>query len=205
MRKMLIATTNPAKLEEIKFFLKDLPLKFVSLQELGINASFEETGKTFAENAQAKASFFSKKSGLPTLADDGGIEIDILNGEPGIKSRRWLDGKTDASDDELINHTLKRLKGVSGSRRRARFRAVLALAIPGDKIYLSEGIVEGIVAQKPISKRKEGYPYRSLFYLPQIKKYYLEDELSEEESKKYNHRGKALQKLKRIIKEKVIK
>lgn len=199
MKKLLIATKNPAKLEEFKMFLKDLPLKVVGLTDLNISDSFEETGKTFAENAKAKALFFSKKTGLPTLGDDGGIEIEYLGGEPGVKSRRWLDGKTDAKDEELINYTLDRLKGVPVSKRQAHFRAVLALAIPGDDIYLSEGVIKGVIAEKPLFKRKAGYPYRSLFYLPQIKKYYFEDELSKKEERLYNHRYKAIQKLIPII------
>lgn len=199
MKKLLVATRNPAKMAEFKMFLKDLPLEVVSLADLGINDQFEETGSTFEENAKAKALFFSKKTGLPTLADDGGIEIEILGGEPGVKSRRWLDGKTDAADEDLINHTLKRMEGVPASKRQAQFRAVLALVIPGDKTYVSEGVIKGIIAEKPLVKRKEGYPYRSLFYLPQIKKYYFEDEMSKEEERLYNHRYKAIQKLKPII------
>ena len=204
MKKLLIATQNPAKLEEFKMFLRDLPIEVVGLADLGISDQFEETGSTFEENAKAKALFFVKKSGLPTLADDGGIEIGILGGEPGIKSRRWLDGKTDAQDEELINYTLKRLEGVSPSKRKAQFRAVLALAIPGGGIYFSEGVIKGVIAEKPLIKRKEGYPYRSLFYLPQIKKYYFEDELSKEEERLYNHRYKAVQKLIPIIRKKLI-
>lgn len=180
-------------------FLKDLPLEVVSLADLKISDSFEETGKTFAENAKAKALFFCQKTGLPTLGDDGGIEIEYLGGEPGVKSRRWLDGKTDAQDEELINYTLKQLEGAPLSKRQAQFRVVLALAIPGGQIYGSEGVIKGIIAEKPLIKRKEGYPYRSLFYLPQIKKYYFEDELSKEEERLYNHRYKAVQKLIPII------
>lgn len=203
MKKLLVATKNPAKLEEFKMFLKDFPLKVVGLADLGINDSFEEIGKTFAENAKAKALFYSKKTGLPTLADDGGIEIEALDGEPGIKSRRWIDGKTDAKDEDLIKYALARLKNVPLSKRQARFRAVLALAIPGGKIYLSEGVIKGVIAEKPLIKRKEGYPYRSLFYLPQIEKYYFEDELTDKETQKFNHRAKALKKLRKVIQSKL--
>ncbi len=199
MKKLLIATKNPAKLSEIKSFLKELPLKFLSLKDLNIDDSFEENGQTFEENAKGKALFFAEKTGLPTLADDGGIEIAALGGEPGIKSRRWLDGKTDTNDEDLINYTLERLKNVPPNKRQAQFRAVLALALPDGRIFTSEGMIKGIISQNPISKRLNGYPYRSLFYLPKIKKYYLESELTEEEQRLYNHRYKALQKLKPII------
>lgn len=200
MKKLLIATRNPAKLGEFKLFLKDLPIKVVGLADLKISDSFEETGKTFAENAKAKALFFSKKTGWPTLADDGGIEIKALGGEPGVKSRRWIDGQTDASDEELIAYTLHRLKNVPQNKRQAQFRAVLALVLPNGQIYTSEGVVRGIIHQSPNPKRMEGYPYRSLFYLPQIKKYYLENELSQDEQRLYNHRYKAVQRLIPIIK-----
>lgn len=199
MEKLLIATKNPAKFAEISRFLKGLPLELVSFEDLGISGFFEETGKTFTANAKAKAVFFAQKSGLPTLADDGGIEIKALGGEPGIKSRRWVDGKTEATDEELINYTLKKLAGLPPAKRQAQFRAVLALAIPGGGVYTAEGVVKGVIAKRPHLKRMAGYPYRSIFYLPQIKKYYLEDELTEEETQKYNHRAKALKKFRKII------
>lgn len=205
MRQLLIATRNSGKLSELRSFLSDLPLKIVSLADLKIQEKTKETGKTYEENAVKKARFYARKSGLPTIADDGGIEIRALGGEPGIKSRRWVDGKAEASDEELISYTLKRLKNIPPRYRQAQFRAVLALAIPGNGVYTSEGIVKGIIAQKPIVKRKRGYPYRSLFYLPPIKKYYLEDELTPKETQKYNHRAKAIKRLKKIIQEKVLK
>lgn len=203
MIKILLATKNPAKFAEIKSFLKDLPIELVSLADLNIADFFEEVGRTFEENAKAKALFFSQKTGLPTLADDGGIEIEALGGEPGIKSRRWLDGKTEATDEELINYTLERLKNVPPSKRQAQFRAVLAFVLPSGETYISEGVIRGIIKQSPNSKRVEGYPYRSLFYLPKLKKYYLKDELSKKEEKLYNHRYKALKKLKKIIRSKL--
>ena len=87
-KKLLIATNNPGKLKEYKKLLKDLPLKIVSLKNLGIKNKVDENAKTFEENAVKKAEFYSQLTGLPTLSDDGGLEIDYLNGEPGVKSRR---------------------------------------------------------------------------------------------------------------------
>ena len=89
MKKLLIATKNKGKLKEISQFLSDLPIKTLSLSDIGIYDNFEEKGKTYKENSQQKAIFYAKKSGLPAIADDGGIEIDALNGAPGVKSRRW--------------------------------------------------------------------------------------------------------------------
>ena len=90
MKKILIATSNKGKLNEFKAFLSSLRVEIVSLSDLKIDQSFEESGKTYKENSQAKAKYFVKKSGLPTIADDGGIEIDYLNGAPGIKSRKYF-------------------------------------------------------------------------------------------------------------------
>lgn len=204
MKKLLIATTNPGKLAEIKYFLKDLPLKLLSLTDLKIKEKVEENGLTFEENAKKKAIFYAQISSLPTIADDGGLEIDYLKGEPGIESRRWINGN-EASDEDLINYALAGLKGVPVKKRGAQLRAVLALAIPGGKVFTSEGKVGGIIAEKPISSRTPGYPFRSLLYIPEIGKYYHHNDLTTEENERYNHRGKALRKLKRIIKEKVLR
>lgn len=203
MKALLIATRNRGKLKEIKYFLSDLPLKIVSLKDLKIMTKVTEDGKTFEENAIKKAKFYAKKTGLPTIADDGGVEIDILGGEPGIKSRRWIGGKK-TSDEELISYTLKRLKGVPVKRRGAQLRAVLALAFPNGQIFTSEGKIRGIIAQKPSQFRLPGYPFRSLLFIPKLGKYYNYYELTPKEERQYNHRGKAIEKLKKIIKERML-
>src|SRR3989344_6979104 len=105
MKKLLIATKNQGKLKEISDFLSDLPLQTVSLSDIGIEDDFEESGKTYKENSQNKAIFYAKKSGLPALSDDGGIEIDAFGGAPGIKSKRWV-GK-DSTDEKIIEHMKK--------------------------------------------------------------------------------------------------
>ena len=203
MQKLLIATTNPGKLEEIKKCLSNLPLQLLSLVDLGIKDKVEEDGKNFIENAIKKAEFYGEISGLPTIADDGGLEIDILNGEPGVKSRRWING-IDASDEDLINYTLKKLKGVLPDKRGAQLRTVIALVLANGKVYISEGMVRGIIAEKPHPGRTEGFPFRSLLFLPEIGKFYHKDDLTSEENLKYNHRVKALQKFKRIIAESLL-
>ena len=138
MKKLLVATSNPAKFKEIKYFLSDLPLKIVSLKDLKVKERVEEDKDTFEENAIKKALFYAKKSNLPTIADDGGLEIDVLGGEPGVKSRRWIGGK-EASDEKLIDYTLRKLKGVPSEKRGAQLRAVLALAFPDGQVFTSEG------------------------------------------------------------------
>lgn len=198
MRKLLIATTNPGKLKEISNFLSDLPLEIVSLSDVDIKEDIEEVGKTYKENSQMKALFYSKKSGLPAIADDGGLEISALDGAPGIKSRRWLGKKS--TEQDIIKHMLKVADELPKNNRRAFFKTVISFALPSGKVWSVSGEVEGIIAPKPYLKTLKGYPYRSFFYLPQIKKYYHEDQLTSEEEKEYNHRYKALQKLRPIIK-----
>ena len=196
MTKLLIATTNPAKFKEYKELLKNLPLKLVSLKDLGIKNKVNESGKTFEENAIKKAKFYSKLTNLPTLADDGGLEIDYLKGEPGIKSHRWPGRK--ATDQELIDYTLKKLKGVPWRKRGAQFRVILALAIPGKKVLTFEGKKRGITLTKSRGKIIPGYPYRSIFYLPKYGKSF--NQLSFKEEIKIGHRKKPIKKLIPILK-----
>jgi XTP/dITP diphosphohydrolase len=117
MKKLLVATSNPGKLKEIKFFLKDMPIAIISLPEVGISADAPEDAPTFKENAILKATYYTRKSGIPTLADDGGLEIDALNGEPGVHSHRWISGDKDDDDEELIVYTIRRLQGVPFEKR----------------------------------------------------------------------------------------
>jgi len=198
MKKLLIATKNQGKLKEISDFLSDLPLQTVSLSDVGIGDEFEEKGTTYKENSQNKAIFYARKSGFPTIADDGGIEINALNGAPGIKSRRWLGHE--ASDEELVEHMKKIARELPKNNRKAYFKTIVSFALPSGKIWSSFGEVEGEISQKPHLKFLRGYPYRSFFYLPKIKKFYHESDLSNEEEKLYNHRYKAIQKLIPIIK-----
>lgn len=200
---MLIATTNPGKLAEIRYFLADLPVKLIGLADKGISAIVRETGKTFAENAILKAKFYAKKTGLPTLADDGGLEINALRGEPGVKSHRWLSGDRDNSDEELISYALKRLEKVPLGKRGAQMRVALALVFPDRQVYTSEAKIRGIIPLLPSRHRTKGYPYRSLLFLPRLNKFYNQDELTPAENDRYNHRKQALEKLKPIIRQKL--
>lgn len=198
MKKLLIATTNPAKLAELKKFLSDLPFETLSLSDVGITESVEETGKTLEENAILKARFYAKKSGLLTLADDGGFEIDALGGAPGVKSRRWIHGDLESSDEELINYAISKLKGVPMEKRGAQLHLVLALATPGKgKVYTSEDSVRGFIPLKLSTKREKGFPYRSLLFFPKFGKFY--GELTPKEHEELNHRKKALEKLRPIL------
>lgn len=201
MEKLLIATTNPGKLNEYKEMLKDLPLELLSLKDVGVEKKAEEDGKNLEENAIKKAEFYSQLTGLITLSDDAGLEIDYLNGEPGVNSHRWLG--YEGSDEELIEAILKKMKGVPQEKRGAQLRVVIALAIPGKGVMTSEGKIRGIILTKPQKEIIPGYPYHSILYLPSYKKTF--NQLSPEEELEINHRRKAIKQIIKFLKsEKII-
>ena len=197
MKKILIATHNQGKLREIASFLKDLSLEIVSLNDIGIKDDIEETGHTYKENSQMKALFYAKKSNLPSISDDGGLEISALGGAPGLTSKRWV-GK-DSTDEKIIEHMKKIAKELPDNNRKAFFKVVLSLALPNGKVFSVTGEVEGIIAKEPKAQRVKGFPYRHFFYLPKIQKYYQNEELTNDEQRMYNHRYKAIMKLEPII------
>lgn len=198
MQKLLIATHNPAKLNELSELFADLPVELVSLSDIGISEDIEESGKTYEENSQQKALFYAEKSGLPAISDDGGIEIAALDYAPGVHSKRWLgEGKT---EEELIAHMQKVATELPDNKRTAYFKVVLSFALPDGKVWSVMGEIKGIVAKKPFIQQRKGYPYRSFFFLPELDKYYFESELTPEEQKKYNHRVIAVEKLKPLLK-----
>jgi len=188
---ILIGTHNPGKLREYKILLKEYK-NILSLNDLGVEKDIKESGKTYEENAIKKAVFYSKLTGLPVLADDGGLEIDILGGEPGLKSRRWPGYK--ASDEELIGLALEKLKGVPREKRTACFVVVVALAFSENKVFTARGEKQGIILEKPQGKMISGYPFRSIFYLPKQDKTF--NQLSIEQEAETGHRKKPLALLK---------
>lgn len=202
--KLFIATTNSAKFSEIKYFLRELPLKFLSPQDLGIKEEPIEHGKTYKENAIIKAEFYLKQANLPVIADDGGIEIDFLHQQPGVQSKRWIDKSRTPSDLELIKYTLQKMKGVPFSQRGAVLKTVIAFGLPNGLIITRSSKIRGFIAEKPDVCLTKGYPYRALFYLPKIDKYYNKNSLSSAEYRKYCQRGKAIVKLIAFIKKYII-
>lgn len=200
--KLLIATTNKGKLGEFKSFLSDLPLELVSLTDIGIDADYAEEGSTYAENSEGKARFYSELSGLPALSDDGGIEIDALNGAPGIHTKRWFGD--DLSDEEMIREIKKVANRLPDNNRGAHFRTVITVVFPDGSFIQETGQVDGVIAREPLVKINKGYPYRSFFFLPEIGKYYHEADLSPVEEKLYNHRYKAVQKLKPQLLQRIV-
>lgn len=161
--RLVLGTTNQGKIKEYTWIFGGYnSFELVKPEELGIDEKPKEIGNTFEENALIKAQFYCKKSRLPSLSDDGGIEIDALGGGPGVKSRRWL-GR-ECSDEELINHCLAQMKDVPHGKRGAQFRDVAILAFPDGRIFKGEGMQQGYIATKVIKEFIPGFPFRSLFF-----------------------------------------
>lgn len=189
--QLLIATHNPAKTNEYKQYLADLPLEIVSLNDLKIKEEAVEDAPTFEENAKNKALFYHQLTGLSVLADDSGLTVDALNGEPGVKSRRWKGYKM--TDEEMLQSVMEAMKDVPDKQRTCHLVAIIALALPDGEVKTTWAQIGGIVAQKPTNKRLEGFPYRSFFWLPQFNKFYID--LTDAEHEQINHRKFALLKL----------
>jgi XTP/dITP diphosphohydrolase len=195
MKDLLLATSNQAKVAEISYYLRDVPVRLLTLKDVGITAKAPENEPTFKANAKAKAKFYLTQSGLPSLADDGGIEIDALGGLPGVLSHRWVSKDHDDDDQTLITYLFEQMKGVPPKNRGAQMRVVLALLLPDGQEYIAEGKVRGVVSEKVSPNLTPGFPYRSVLFLPELGKFYDHTELSEEENERYNHRRFALMRI----------
>lgn len=193
MDKIVFATNNEGKVKEIKEILKDFPIEVVSMKEMGITADIEENGATFEENSFIKARALVKLTGLPALADDSGLEVDYLNGEPGIYSARYLGRDTDY--DYKNNYIIDKLSGAKGEERSARFVCVISLVLPDGREFVERGVVEGLIGYE--QKGENGFGYDPIFYLPEYGK--TSAELPPEEKNRISHRGKALTAMKKLI------
>ncbi len=183
--RLLIATHNRGKLVEYEELLAGLPFELATLNDAGIVEDVPENGATFAENARIKALAYAPQSGLLTLADDSGLEVDALGGDPGIYSKRYAgDG---ASDPERIALLLKKLQGVPEGKRTARFRCVIAIARPNGDLWQTEGTCEGEIAFSP--RGTHGFGYDPIFYFPALGKTMAE--LPPAEKNKLSHRARA--------------
>lgn len=192
MKKIVIATSNPHKLLEVKEILKDLPYEFVGLNEFPDIPEIEETGKTLLENSLLKARTVHKITGLPTMADDTGLEVNCLNGAPGVKSARYA-GENATYQDNL-NKLLKDLEGVPLAERQAQFRTVISF-INNEREHWVEGLVKGIIIDE--LRGESGFGYDPIFYIPDLKKTFAE--LSMEQKNKISHRGLALEKFRILL------
>lgn len=186
--KLLLGTNNKAKVREYRSLLPDLDYEIVTLAEQGISIAVEEAGESMEENARLKATVIAEKSRLLTLADDSGLEVDALGGEPGRLSARYAG--QNATDEELVNYLLQRLDGVPWESRTARFRCIIALATPGEKVELCSGECPGFITFEPHGEH--GFGYDPIFYLPDMNKTMAE--LPLEQKNKISHRGQAARK-----------
>jgi XTP/dITP diphosphohydrolase len=162
MRTLLVATHNQGKIREYRSLLADLPLTVTWLDQEGVTFEVAETGSTFVENACLKAEQYANLTGLWTWADDSGLEVDALGGEPGVYSARY--GGPGLTDRDRYLRLLAALADLPSAPRTARFRCVVAIAAPGGPIYTVEGTVEGEIIDTP--RGESGFGYDPIFYLP---------------------------------------
>lgn len=193
--ELLIATKNPGKFEEISEALAAVPVKLLSLADLGIEEDVEETGETHGDNATLKARYFFKKTKIPTLSEDSGIYVDAFPGELGVQTRRW-EGLHKASDAEWIEYFLKKMKKLLPEKREARFECHAALILD-EKSYeqpiLFSGETRGIITQKLEAPLRAGIPISSCFRPDGFGKVYAA--LTPGEKNRVSHRGKAMRKV----------
>ncbi|MCS7010124.1 MAG: RdgB/HAM1 family non-canonical purine NTP pyrophosphatase [Anaerolineales bacterium] len=192
MKKLLIASNNRGKLVEILALLGDLGLELITPADLGLTIDVLEDGQTYAENAAKKAQAFLEASGLPTLADDSGLEVDALGGRPGLHSNRF--GPQPSTEASRRRYLLEMLQD-KPRPWTARFRALIAIAVPGRPMQFTEGVCEGEII--PEERGQGGFGYDPLFYLPALGKTMAE--LSLEEKNRLSHRARALMQARPIL------
>jgi len=185
MSKILLATNNQGKVHEYRSLLHDLPFQLVTLAEAGITTEVDEVGKNLEENARLKAIALAAESQLLALADDSGLEVDALGGEPGRFSARYAG--EGASDGDRINYLLSRLKEIPWPKRTARFRCVITLAIPDGDVAVCSGECHGLITFEP--RGELGFGYDPIFYFPELDKTMAE--LPLEIKNQVSHRGQA--------------
>lgn len=196
MRKLLIASTNKGKIKEVRAQLEEFDFDIIGLENYPGLMNIEEDGDSFSENALKKARVSADRTGLLTLADDSGLEVDYLDGSPGIYSARF--SGEDATDLENNKKLLEELKGVQDKDRIARFRCVMVLVDPDDEFDQSvAGSCEGRILKTP--QGNNGFGYDPLFYVDSEKKAMAE--LSSDKKNEISHRAMALKKIKTILKQ----
>ena len=198
MKKLIFATTNDGKMKEIRMILSDLGYDIISLNDMKIDTIIEENGITFEENAAIKAKSIMELTHELVLADDSGLEIDYLDKAPGVYSARYLGENT--SYVVKNEHILRLLKDVPEDKRTARFVSAIACAFPNGEIITTRGTIEGIIGYE--SKGENGFGYDPIFVVPEFG--CTTAELSPHQKNTISHRGKALEKMKCILKERGI-
>ncbi|KNY27124.1 XTP/dITP diphosphatase [Pseudobacteroides cellulosolvens] len=186
MKKFIVATKNKGKINEISEILKDFPYEVLSMESVGINLDIEETGSTFEENALIKAREINRITGEIVMADDSGLEVDFLNGAPGIYSARFAG--ENATDEEKNKKLLNMLNDVPFDKRGARFVCVIAVVFPDGTSFTVKGTCEGYISHEP--KGANGFGYDPIFYVPEYQM--TTAQMASEMKHMISHRGKAL-------------
>lgn len=193
--RIIFATGNQGKMKEIRMILEDLGISVVSMKEAGISPEIDENGSSFEENAVIKARTVMELTGETAMADDSGLEIDYLDGAPGIYSARFMG--EDTSYDIKNTALIEKLRGVPDEKRTARFVCAIACAFPDGRILQSRGVMEGRIGYE--IKGENGFGYDPIFYLPEYG--CTSAEISVEEKNALSHRGKALREMKEKLRE----
>jgi XTP/dITP diphosphohydrolase len=186
MSKLLVATRNAGKLEEIKELLSGLSAEIVIPAQLNLDLAIEESGGTYAENAALKATAYARASGLISLADDSGLEVDALGGQPGLHSARFAPwpGASDADRRKLL---LSKLQAMPRPWK-ARFRCVVAIASPVGQVRFAQGVCQGEII--PEERGVKGFGYDPVFFIPELGKTMAELDMAEKNA--LSHRGRAV-------------
>lgn len=190
MKRLVIATKNVGKAREMAEALAGLPYEVVSLADYPDAPEVEETGSTFIENAILKATAYARYTGELTLADDSGLEVDALDGAPGVLSSRFA-----PTDPERNSKLLDMMKDVPDADRTARFKCAIAISTPEGDVQTCDGTVEGVIARE--RKGSNGFGYDPIFYVPELGKHMAE--ITSAEKNAISHRGKALEKAKKML------
>jgi XTP/dITP diphosphohydrolase len=187
LERIVLATTNKGKVREIRELLAGIPLEVVGLEVFPEIPPIEENGRTFLENAVIKAKTVAAYTRKLTLADDSGLEVDGLGGEPGIYSARY--GKPGWTDRQRFEYLLNKLANVAADQRTARFRSAVAVYNPiAERLETAEGAVEGVIIDTP--RGNNGFGYDPVFFLSELGKTMAE--LTEEQKNAISHRGRAI-------------
>lgn len=195
MRALLLATTNRHKVGEFRAIFSDLPFQLLSLQDVHLNLDVEETGTTFRENAELKALTYARASGLLTLSEDSGLEIDALNGAPGVYSARFTG--VDTPYPERFKIILQQLQGLPMEKRTARYRAVITIAEPTGYHSSVDGTLEGAIAEAP--RGENGFGYDPIFLVPALGQ--TTAEMTPEQKNQISHRGRAARLAREVLRE----
>jgi len=191
--EMVVASKNKGKLDEIKYIFKDLSYEIKSMQEVGIQDDIAETGTTFEENALIKARYIQRITGGVVMADDSGLEVEYLDGAPGVYSARYAG--VNATDTQKNEKLLATLNGVPFEKRGASFVCVIAVVFPDGREFVSRGAFEGIIAEQPVGEN--GFGYDPLLFIPEQGRTVAQ--MTESEKNQVSHRGKALRGILKIL------